>query len=69
MTAQGMVIARRSAWVPHAVLIAGLALVLFPIYVALVASSHELAAILEAPMTLMPVFVVDSDKGSSPGIA
>jgi len=49
-----MVTARRSAWVPHAVLIAGLMLVLFPIYVAFVASSHELPDILEAPMTLMP---------------
>jgi hypothetical protein len=36
-----MVAARRTAWIPHAALIAGLALVLFPIYVALVASSHE----------------------------
>jgi sn-glycerol 3-phosphate transport system permease protein len=49
-----MVTARRSAWVPHAVLIAGLILVLFPIYVALVASSHALPDILEAPMTLVP---------------
>jgi sn-glycerol 3-phosphate transport system permease protein len=49
-----MVTARRSAWVPHAVLIAGLMLVLFPIYVAFVASSHELSDILEAPMTLVP---------------
>jgi sn-glycerol 3-phosphate transport system permease protein len=49
-----MVTARRSAWVPHAVLIAGLILVLFPIYVAFVASSHALADILEAPMTLVP---------------
>ena len=49
-----MVVARRSAWVPHAVLIAGLALVLFPIYVAFVASSHALPDILEAPMTLAP---------------
>ena len=49
-----MVAARRTAWIPHAVLIAGLALVLFPIYVALVASSHELPDILEAPMTLVP---------------
>jgi sn-glycerol 3-phosphate transport system permease protein len=48
-----MVAARRSAWIPHAVLIAGLLLVLFPIYVALVASSHELSDILEAPMTLV----------------
>ncbi len=49
-----MVTARRSAWVPHAVLIAGLMLVLFPIYVAFVASSQELPAILDAPMTLVP---------------
>jgi len=49
-----MVTARRSAWVPHAVLIAGLLLVLFPLYVALVASSDQLADILEAPMSLMP---------------
>jgi len=49
-----MVTARRSAWIPHAVLIAGLIVVLFPIYVAFVASSHELPDILEAPMTLVP---------------
>ncbi|MGC2411563.1 MAG: sn-glycerol-3-phosphate ABC transporter permease UgpE [Stellaceae bacterium] len=49
-----MVTARRSAWIPHAVLIAGLLLVLFPIYVAFVASSRELPEILEAPMTLVP---------------
>ena len=49
-----MVTARRSAWVPHAVLIAGLLVVLFPIYVALVAASHALPDILEAPMTLVP---------------
>jgi sn-glycerol 3-phosphate transport system permease protein len=54
MSAGGMVTARRSAWVPHAVLIAGLMLVLFPIYVAFVASSHPLPDILEAPMTLLP---------------
>ena len=49
-----MVTAWRSAWVPHAVLIAGLLVVLFPIYVALVAASHALPDILEAPMTLVP---------------
>jgi sn-glycerol 3-phosphate transport system permease protein len=49
-----MVTARRTAWVPHAVLIAGLALVLFPIYVAFVASSHPLPDILQAPMPLLP---------------
>src|SRR5947209_10637933 len=50
----GMVIARRSAWVPHAVLILGIAVVLFPIYVALVAASDQLSDILEAPMSLAP---------------
>ncbi|HEV8029957.1 MAG TPA: sn-glycerol-3-phosphate ABC transporter permease UgpE [Stellaceae bacterium] len=54
MSTGGMVTARRSAWVPHAILIVGLLLVLFPIYVAFVASSHPLADILEAPMTLLP---------------
>ena len=54
MNAAGMVTARRSAWVPHAILIVGLAIVLFPVYVALVAASHELSDILDAPMPLMP---------------
>ena len=49
-----MVSARRSAWVPHAILIAGIVVVLFPIYVAFVASSHDLSVILDAPMTLAP---------------
>ncbi|HEX3954811.1 MAG TPA: sn-glycerol-3-phosphate ABC transporter permease UgpE [Stellaceae bacterium] len=49
-----MVTAGRSAWVPHAVLIAGLLLVLFPIYIAVDAASHDLADILEAPMSLVP---------------
>jgi sn-glycerol 3-phosphate transport system permease protein len=49
-----VVTARQSAWVPHAILIAGIAVVLFPIYVALVASTHDLATILDMPMTLVP---------------
>jgi sn-glycerol 3-phosphate transport system permease protein len=49
-----MVEARRSAWIPHAILIAGLAVVLFPLYVALVAASDRLADILAAPMSLVP---------------
>src|SRR5579872_203028 len=49
-----MVTARSRAWVPHAVLIAGLVVVLFPIYVIIVAASLDLPAILEAPMTLVP---------------
>jgi len=49
-----MVTARQSAWVPHAILILGLAVVLFPVYVAFVASTHDLPAIIEAPMTLLP---------------
>jgi len=49
-----MVTARRSAWVPHAVLIAGFFVVLFPLYIAVVASSDRLTDILEAPMSLVP---------------
>src|ERR1700736_3413601 len=66
-----MVTARRSAWVPHAVLIAGLLLVLFPVYVAFVASSHELPDILEAPMTLVPGsrLVVNFEEALSAGPA
>ena len=45
---------RGRAWIPHAVLLAGLALVLFPVYVAFVASSLILRDILDAPMTLLP---------------
>jgi sn-glycerol 3-phosphate transport system permease protein len=44
----------RGAWIAHAVLLAGLALVLFPIYVAFVASSLTLRDVLDAPMTLIP---------------
>jgi sn-glycerol 3-phosphate transport system permease protein len=49
-----MVSARSRAWIPHAILIAGLLIVLFPIYVAFVASSLDLSAILQAPMPLLP---------------
>jgi sn-glycerol 3-phosphate transport system permease protein len=49
-----MVTARQSAWIPHAILIAGIAVVLFPIYVAIVASTHDLPTILDMPMTLVP---------------
>ena len=49
-----MVSAGKTAWVPHAVLLLGLALVLFPVYVAFVASSLPLQEILDAPMTLVP---------------
>jgi sn-glycerol 3-phosphate transport system permease protein len=49
-----MVSGAKSAWVPHAVLLLGLALVLFPVYVAFVASSLPLRDILDAPMTLVP---------------
>jgi sn-glycerol 3-phosphate transport system permease protein len=44
----------RRAWIAHAVLLAGLALVLFPIYVAFVASSLTLRDVLDTPMTLIP---------------
>jgi sn-glycerol 3-phosphate transport system permease protein len=49
-----LVSAGRSAWIPHAVLLLGLALVVFPVYVAFVASSLALRDILDAPMTLVP---------------
>jgi sn-glycerol 3-phosphate transport system permease protein len=49
-----MVTARSRAWIPHAVLIGGMAIVLFPVYVMIVAASLDLPAILEAPMTLIP---------------
>ena len=49
-----MVTAAKSAWVPHAVLLLGLTLVVFPVYVAFVASSLPLRDILDAPMTLVP---------------
>ncbi len=49
-----MVSSRRSAWVPHAVILLGLGVVLFPVYVALVAASHALPDILAAPMSLAP---------------
>jgi sn-glycerol 3-phosphate transport system permease protein len=49
-----IVTARRSAWVPHTILITGLAVVLFPVYVAVIASSHALSDILDAPMSLAP---------------
>jgi sn-glycerol 3-phosphate transport system permease protein len=49
-----MVSAGKSAWIPHAVLALGLGLVLFPAYVAFVASSLPLRDILDAPMTLVP---------------
>jgi len=50
-----MVSSGKSAWIiPHAVLRLGLVLVLFPVYVAFVASSLPLQDILDAPMTLVP---------------
>ena len=49
-----MVTARRSAWVPHTLLIAGLALVLFPVYVAFIGSTLTARDILDAPMSLLP---------------
>jgi sn-glycerol 3-phosphate transport system permease protein len=49
-----MVTAPRSALVPHTILIAGLVLVLFPIYVCFVASSLTVEDILNAPMSLLP---------------
>ncbi len=41
-------------WLSHAVLIAGVVLVFFPIYVALIASTHDLRTIQTANMGLLP---------------
>jgi sn-glycerol 3-phosphate transport system permease protein len=49
-----MIEARRSAVVAHVTLAAGLVVVLFPLYVALVAASDRLGDILAAPMSLVP---------------
>ncbi|HMD64382.1 MAG TPA: glycerol-3-phosphate transporter, partial [Stellaceae bacterium] len=49
-----MVSAGKSAWIPHTILLLGLALVLFPVYVAFVASSLPLQDILDTPMPLVP---------------
>jgi sn-glycerol 3-phosphate transport system permease protein len=49
-----MVSAPRSAVVPHTVLIIGLVLVLFPIFVAFIAATDLLPEILNAPMSLVP---------------
>ena len=38
----------------HAILILGVAVVAFPIYVAFIASTHELQALLQRPMPLLP---------------
>jgi sn-glycerol 3-phosphate transport system permease protein len=41
-------------WLPHAVLLLGVAVVAFPIYVALVASTLDVADIVHGPMPLVP---------------
>jgi len=41
-------------WITHLVLIIGVLIIAFPIYVAFVASTHELDALLQAPMPLLP---------------
>ena len=66
-----MVTAAKSAWVPHAVLLLGLALVVFPVYVAFVASSLPLRDILDAPMTLVPgpTFAVNYREALAQGTA
>jgi sn-glycerol 3-phosphate transport system permease protein len=43
-----------SAWLPHAILWAGIAIVAFPIYLAFVASTLTNQAIAQAPMSLLP---------------
>ncbi len=41
-------------WLPHAILLAGIAIVAFPIYVTLVASTLSVSDIVNAPMPLIP---------------
>jgi sn-glycerol 3-phosphate transport system permease protein len=41
-------------WLPHAILLAGVAIVAFPIYVTLVASTLSVSDIVTAPMPLLP---------------
>ena len=41
-------------WLPHALLLLGVAIVAFPIYVALVASTLDVADIVHGPMPLVP---------------
>jgi sn-glycerol 3-phosphate transport system permease protein len=45
---------RGTNWLPHAVLLLGVAIVAFPIYVALVASTLDVADIVHGPTTLVP---------------
>jgi sn-glycerol 3-phosphate transport system permease protein len=44
----------RLAWVPHLVLLLGLAVTAFPIYVCIIASTQTTTEILAAPMSLLP---------------
>ena len=46
--------ARRRDWLPHAVLLLGVGIVAFPIYVTLVGSTLPAADIVHAPMPLLP---------------
>jgi sn-glycerol 3-phosphate transport system permease protein len=50
------VVRRRNGidWLPHAILLAGVAIVAFPIYVTLVASTLTVSDILHGPMPLVP---------------
>jgi sn-glycerol 3-phosphate transport system permease protein len=41
-------------WLPHAVLLIGVAIVAFPIYVTLIASTHTVSDIVHGPMSLLP---------------
>jgi sn-glycerol 3-phosphate transport system permease protein len=41
-------------WLPHAILLIGVAIVAFPIYVTLIASTHSVSDIVQGPMSLLP---------------
>ena len=63
----------------HAVLIAGVAVIAFPVYVAFVASTHTLEAVMQTPMPMVPgdrffenyaqVLTAGSTKGSKAAVA
>jgi sn-glycerol 3-phosphate transport system permease protein len=49
-----MQVQRRIDWLPHAILLVGLAIIAFPVYVTLVASTLTTPDIVYGPMTLIP---------------
>ncbi|MDR7434464.1 MAG: sn-glycerol-3-phosphate ABC transporter permease UgpE [Armatimonadota bacterium] len=50
----GWVIRRPERWIPHLVLLAGVVLFVFPVYVAIIGSTHDAATIARGEMPLRP---------------